>query len=140
MMMLGGSPIRVAVPPMLLAITSASRNGTGSSARRSHSSSVTGATSSTVVTLSSRAEAKAVIRTSRTIIRNGRARARCADQIARNSKTPVCRRTPTITIIPNSRKMTFQSIPVSSEKKISWPRTAPIATIAAAPSSATACG
>ena len=33
--------------------------------------------------------------------------------------------------------MTFQSIPVSSEKKMSWPRTAPMATIAAAPSSAT---
>ena len=68
-----------------------------------------------------------MIRTSSTIIRNGRARARCADQIARNSKTPVCRRTPTITIIPNSRKMTFQSIPVSSEKKMSWPRAAPMA-------------
>src|SRR5918994_5758282 len=57
--------------------------------------------------------------------------------MATNSKTPLCRRTPTITIIPNSRKMTFQSIPVSSEKKISWPRTEPIATIAAAPRSAT---
>ena len=29
MMMLGGSPIRVAAPPMLEAITSAIRNGTG---------------------------------------------------------------------------------------------------------------
>ncbi len=119
MMMLGGSPIRVAVPPMLLAITSARRNGTGSSASRSHSRRVTGAISSTVVTLSSMAEATAVMTTSSTIIRNGRAWARCADQMARNSKTPVCRSTPTITIIPKSRKMTFQSIPVSSEKKIS---------------------
>ena len=76
MMMFGGSPIKVAVPPMLLAITSATRNGTGSRASRSHSSSVTGATSSTVVTLSSMADANAVIRTRRTIIRNGRACAR----------------------------------------------------------------
>ena len=45
---------------------------------------------------------------------------------------------PTITIIPNSKKMTFQSIPVSSEKKMSCPRTEPMATIAAAPNSATA--
>src|SRR3954447_18908914 len=35
MMMLGGSPMSVDVPPMLLAITSASRNGTGSRASRS---------------------------------------------------------------------------------------------------------
>ena len=44
---------------------------------------------------------------------------------------------PTITIIPNSRKMTFQSIPVSSEKKMSWPRAAPMTTISAAPTNAT---
>ena len=138
MMMLGGSPIKVAVPPMLLAIASASRNGIGLSASRSQSSNVTGATSSTVVTLSSSAEARAVMSTSRTIIRNGRPRARCADQIARNSKTPVCLRRPTITIIPKSRKMTFQSMPVSSEKKMSCPRTAPMTTISAAPTSATA--
>ena len=137
MMMLGGSPIRVAVPPMLLAIASASRNGIGLSANRSQRSSVTGATRSTVVTLSRSAEANAVMSTSRTIIRNGRPRARCAAQIARNSKTPVCRRIPTITIIPKSRKMTFQSIPVSSEKKMSWPRVAPMTTISAAPTSAT---
>ena len=119
MMMLGGSPISVAAPPMLLDITSARRKGTGSSASRSHRRRVTGAISSTVVTLSSRAEATAVMMTRSTIIRNGRACARCADQMARNSKTPVCRRTPTITIIPKSRKMTFQSTPVSSEKNIS---------------------
>ena len=46
MMMLGGSPMSVAVPPMLLAITSAIKNGTGGTPSRSHSSKVTGAISS----------------------------------------------------------------------------------------------
>ena len=67
MMMFGGSPMRVAVPPMLEAMTSAIRNGTGGTPSRSQTSSVTGAISSTVVTLSSSAEAKAVMRTSRTM-------------------------------------------------------------------------
>jgi hypothetical protein len=35
--------------------------------------------------------------------------------MATNSKTPVCRRTPTMTIMPKSRKITFQSMPVSWE-------------------------
>lgn len=138
MMIFGGSPISVAVPPILLAIASASRKGIGFRPIRSHSSSVTGATSKTVVTLSSRAEAKAVMTMSITIIRNGRAFARCADQMARNSKTPVSLRIPTMIIIPKSKKMTFQSMPVSSEKNISCPRVAPMITIAAAPPSATA--
>ena len=64
MMMFGGSPIRVAVPPMLEASASAIRNGTGGTPSRSQTSSVTGAISSTVVTLSSSAEATAVITTS----------------------------------------------------------------------------
>ena len=40
-------------------------------------------------------------------------------------------------IIPSSRKMTFQSIPVSSEKKMSWAPTAPTPATTAAPPSAT---
>ena len=50
MMMFGGSPISVAAPPMLDASTSAIRYGTGLIPNRSHTSSVTGAISSTVVT------------------------------------------------------------------------------------------
>ena len=73
MMMFGGSPTRVAAPPMLEAKTSAIRNGTGLMSRRSQTSSVTGAISRTVVTLSRNAEATAVMRTSRTITRSGRA-------------------------------------------------------------------
>ena len=113
-MMFGGSPTRVAVPPMLEAITSAIRNGTGATSIWSHTSRVTGATSSTVVTLSSRAEATAVMTISIAMTRKGRPRARFAAQIARYSKTPVWRSTPTMTIIPSSRKMTFQSTPVRS--------------------------
>ena len=138
MMMLGGSPMSVAVPPMFEAIASASRNGTGEVPSRSQTSSVTGATSSTVVTLSSRAEATAVSTTSMTMTRKGRPRARFADQIAMNSNTPVCLTMPTMIIIPSSRKMTFQSIPVSSEKKALSALTAPSTTIAPAPHRAAA--
>ena len=115
MMMLGGSPTSVAAPPMFDASASASRNGTGWSPSRSQTSSVTGATSSTVVTLSSSADAAAVTRTSRTSTRYGRPRASLAERIARYSKTPVRRTTPTTSIMPSSRKMTSQSIPVSGE-------------------------
>ncbi len=66
MMMLGGSPTRVDVPPMFEASTSAIRKGTGLSFSLLQTSSVTGATSSTVVTLSRSAEATAVRVQSRT--------------------------------------------------------------------------
>ena len=69
MMMLGGSPTSVAAPPMLDASTSAMRNGTGRSPRRSQTRNVTGAISSTVVTLSSSADASAVRTHSITISR-----------------------------------------------------------------------
>ena len=128
MMMLGGSPTSVDAPPMLEANTSAIRNGTGLIASRSHTSSVTGAISRTVVTLSSNADATAVTRTSRIMIRSGEPFARLADQIAMYSKTPVWRSTPTMIIIPNSRKMTSQSIPVSCEKNASSDSTTPRAT------------
>ena len=66
MMMFGGSPIRVPTPPMLLTRASAMRNISGRAPSRSQTNSVTGAISSTVVTLSSNAEAPAVIRQSST--------------------------------------------------------------------------
>ena len=138
MMMFGGSPISVAVPPMLEAMTSAIRNGTGGASIWSHTSRVTGAISSTVVTLSSRAEATAVSTTSSAMIRNGRPRARFATQMATYSKTPVCRSTPTMTIIPSSRKMTFQSTPVRSLKNATSVSTTPRTTMTAAPPRAAA--
>ena len=102
-------------------------------ASRSHTSSVTGAINNTVVTLSNSAEATAVTNTSRIMIRSGEPLTRLAAQIAVYSKTPVCRSTLTMIIIPNSRKMTSQSIPVSREKKTSSDPTTPSATTTAAP-------
>ena len=69
--MLGGSPIRVAVPPMLLAITWVIRKGRGSSPRSSQMVIVTGTISRMVVTLSRKAEAIAVKRAKPSIIRQG---------------------------------------------------------------------
>ena len=57
----------------------------------------------------------AVITISITISRKGLPRDRFAAQIARKSNTPVCLITPTMTIMPSSRKMTFQSMPSCSE-------------------------
>jgi hypothetical protein len=47
-------------------------------------------------------------------------------------------RTPTITIIPKSRKMTFQSIPVSWSKNAVSASTRPITTMPATPPRAAA--
>lgn len=138
MMMFGGSPIRVAVPPMLDASTSAMRNGTGGSPSRSHTRKVTGAVSNTAVTLSSAAEASAVMTTKSTSIRNGLPRARLAAEIARNSNSPVCLITPTMIIMPSSRNTTFQSMPASTEWKAVSPSVRPSASISAAPPSAAA--
>ena len=84
-------------------------------ASRSQTNNVTGATNRTVVTLSSRADANAVTRTSRIMILSGDPPARLAAQIAMYSKTPVCRSTLTMIIIPSSKNITSQSIPVSRE-------------------------
>ena len=59
-MMLGRSPMSVAVPPMLEAMISARKNGTASMSSRRHTVMVMGPMSRTVVTLSSRAESSAV--------------------------------------------------------------------------------
>ena len=84
-------------------------------ASRSQMSSVTGTIKRTVVTLSRRAEAPAVSRRSITKIRKGWPLAFFAAQMARYPNRPVCLSTPTITIIPKSKKITFQSMPNSSE-------------------------
>jgi hypothetical protein len=72
------------------------------------------------------------------ITRYGRALARFTDQIARYSNMPVRFGTPTIIIMPSSRKMTFQSTPASTEQKAEVPSVAPIASIRPAPPRATA--
>lgn len=58
--MLGGSPIKVAVPPMFEKIISESKYGTGFTCKMRVIDKVTGTTRSTVVTLSKNAEPSAV--------------------------------------------------------------------------------
>ena len=115
MMMLGGSPISVAAPPMFDASTSAIRNGCAAMSRRSQTTKVTGATNMMMVTLSSTGDATPVITISITMSRKGLPLDRFAAQMARKSNRPVCLITPTITIMPSSKKMTFQSMPSCSE-------------------------
>ena len=59
-MMLGGSPMSVAVPPMFDARISVMKNGMGLTSSSLHTVSVMGPMSSTVVTLSRNAESTAV--------------------------------------------------------------------------------
>ncbi len=123
---------------MFDASASAIRNGITGTPSRWQTTNVTGATSSTVVTLSSSAEATAVTSTRITITRNGRPLARFAAQIARYSNTPVRCSTATMSIIPSSRKMTFQSMPACSEKNACSASVAPMTSMIAAPPSAAA--
>ena len=113
-MILGGSPIRVAVPPMFEARASVMRKGTQSTWSASAISSVTGASSRTVVTLSSRAESTAVITAKMSMIRTGSPRPILALRMAMYSNRPVGRMRLMMIIMPTSRKMTFQSTPYSS--------------------------
>ena len=108
--MLGGSPIRVAVPPMLDARICAIRYGAGEIPRRRATESVTGVIRTTVVTLSRNAETTAV--TSERISRSriGWPSDRTTDRIASHSKNPVRARIEAMIIIPTSRKMTLRSI------------------------------
>ncbi len=61
------------------------------------------------------AEANAITTISNIMMRNGEPLARLTAQIATYSNTPVWRRMLTIIIIPSIKKMTSQSIPLSSE-------------------------
>ena len=103
--------------------------------RRSQTTKVTGATSMMMVTLSRNGDAMPVITISITISRKGLPRDRFAAQIARKSNTPVCLMIPTMTIMPSSRKMTFQSIPSCSEKNTSAPGISPSTAITPAATS-----
>src|SRR5215468_9658262 len=91
MMMFGGSPIRVAVPPMLEARISVKRKGYGGTFSCSVMTSVTGAMSRTVVTLSSSAETTAVTMDSRARIAQGLPFAAFAAQTARYWNMPLLR-------------------------------------------------
>jgi hypothetical protein len=112
MMIFGGSPTRVAAPPMLEANTSAMRNGTGLISSRSHSSSVTGAINNTETTLGRMADDRAITSISRIMMRSGEPLERLTAQIAAYSNAPVWRMMLTMIIMPSIKKMTSQSIPL----------------------------
>ena len=73
--------------------------------------SVTGATSSTVLTLSSSAETSAVVSCSMSRMPAGLALAFCADQMARYWNKPERREIETRIIMPVSSPMVFQLMP-----------------------------
>lgn len=80
------------------------------------SATIDSASSSTVVTWSSPAEATAVTSARITSTANGRPWPRLGAQIATYLNTPVRASTATMSIMPSSRKMTYQSIPASRER------------------------
>ena len=132
MRMLGGSPMSVAVPPMLEARIWLMRYGTGDTPSLAATARVTGVISTTVVTLSRNAETTAVTTARMISSRSGWPCDARTDRIASHSKNPVCARIPASTIIPASRKMTLRSM---ASKACSWSRT-PRTTIARPPSRA----
>ena len=108
-MMFGGSPIRVAVPPMFAAMTTGSRNATGFSRIARAICRAMGATKMTVVTLSAKAESTAVNQVSSVRMRKGLPCARFSIRATPHSKTPVLLSTPTTAIMDASRTRTFRS-------------------------------
>ena len=98
---LGGSPTRVPTPPMLDKTTSSIKIGKAVIPKISLTSKVTGATRSTVVTLSIIIETKAVIKPRATINFQGSPFANLAPLMARYLKKPVFLKITTMVIIPN---------------------------------------
>ena len=108
-MMLGGSPISVAVPPMLAAITIGSRYAAGRTPVRRAISTDIGVTKMTVVTLSAKAETVPVNHAISVWMIRGRPPARRSSRPTAQGKTPVVLSTPTTAIIAASRSRTFRS-------------------------------
>ena len=109
-MMLGGSPMRVAVPPMLDARISTMRNGTASIFRVRHSMMVMGPMRRTVVTLSRNAENTAVMTAKATMIFHGSPLHSFADHTATNSNRPDSLTTPTNIIMPHRTPRVLKSM------------------------------
>ncbi len=107
--MLGGSPTSVAVPPTLEKSASKIKNGTAGSSRIWVMRIVMGAISTTVVTLSRKAESTAVAEISPSRITRPLPRAFCAMKMATHSKRPVSERILTTIIIPVKRNTTLIS-------------------------------
>ena len=113
-MMLGGSPMSVAVPPMFDAMISVKKYGTGLMSSKRHTVMVIGPIRRTVVTLSKNAERTAVSRTNRTMMVHGLPFAARAHLMARNSNTPDCLTTATNSIMPKSTPSVLKSICVTA--------------------------
>ena len=112
-MIFGGSPTNVDAPPIFDAKTWDKINGIGETLSCLHTTRVIGTASKMVVTLSKIALATAVKMIRNTSARFGSPFAFLIALIARYSNKPVLCITPTMIIIPKSKKITFQSIPVS---------------------------
>ena len=111
---LGGSPIIVAVPPILEAKICKSTKGLGSTSNLLAKNIVTGTTNKIVVTLSKTAEKIAVTIEVKTRILIGFPRTNWAIFIATHWKTPVSDIISTIIIIPISRKIISKLNPIVS--------------------------
>ena len=122
--MLGGSPISVAVPPILEAMICVMIYGTGSTFKIFVIARVIGPTSKTVVTLSSIPEHTAVIKIKITMIGHGRPFAIFAALIAMYSKIPEFLITATKSIIPTRIQIVSTST-ASTQSSIErmWVRT-----------------
>ncbi len=120
-MMLGGSPIRVAAPPMFEAMITGSRYTLGSSPSRAATPTAIGVTKITVVTLSRNADAMPVAQMSTDSTAAGLAGRSPSNRPTDHSNTPVALSTPTTAIIPASRKRTLRSSAAwAASKEIRW--------------------
>ena len=108
-MMLGGSPMRVAVPPMFEAMIWVMKKGMGLIFSMFVMASVMGPISSTVVTLSKKADKIAVMRTNKTISFQGWPLAIFAARMAMYSNKPEFLTTATKSIMPTSTPMVLMS-------------------------------
>ena len=108
--MFGGSPISVAAPPMFDASTSAISIGTAETLSVCATAIVTGAISTTVVTLSRKADVTAVMAQSSSSTPIGLPPAAFAERIAIHWNTPVLAIVFAMIIMPVSRKITSRSI------------------------------
>ncbi|MPM80133.1 hypothetical protein SDC9_127179 [bioreactor metagenome] len=108
--MFGGSPIRVAVPPIFEAIASEIRRGTGLNFIISARERIIGLMSNTVVTLSSTPERTAVVKVMAKTVISQLPLVILRLLMAIYWKIPVFERTPTTIIIPINRPIVLKSI------------------------------
>ncbi|SJW98748.1 Uncharacterised protein [Clostridioides difficile] len=115
----GGSPIRVAVPPIFEAKICVIKNGTGLSPNICVITIVIGPISKTVVTLSNTADKIAVIIAKQIIIFHGSPLAFFAVQIAIYSNNPEFLTTATNSIIPTNTPIVLKSIWLNPSSSVS---------------------